>query len=278
MGEGELLTNKATSQTASIFDALAAQIMNSSDGPRPWSSASRSAGAEIRALARNDYGLPLRRSLGRSEVREIIAEARSTVWPHLNDEYVRLVSPAEFKRHWSDLGVQFQLAKLTGPQGSALLGFYVREMGRSRLPLICVNTAHHPAAIGAAFSHEMGHHLVGRLFDSHKEHAQLLSYTSYGEHLDDPEELAADILVSLGVFPEAIARKIFLEAGQQGRQSKSASAELPDSVSTTVLKYFEGRFGLSFGAQLSSTKKLQYLAGVVHFAKLRRALLTEYDI
>ena len=124
----------------------------------------------------------------------------------------------------------------------------------------------------------MGHHLVGRLFDSHKQHAQLLSYTAYREHLDDPEELAADILVSLGVFPEAIARKIFLEAGQQGRQSKSASAELPDSVSTTVLKYFEGRFGLSFGAQLSSTKKLQYLAGVVHFAKLRRALLTEYDI
>jgi hypothetical protein len=251
--------------------------MNSSDGPRPSSSAYRSADAEIRALARNDYGLPLRKSLSRSEVREIIAEARSTVWPHLNDEYVRLVSPAEFKRHWSDLGVQFQLAKLTGPEGSALLGFYVREMGRSRLPLICVNTAHHPAAIGAAFSHEMGHHLVGRLFDSHKKHAQLLSYTAYREHLADPEELAADILVSLGVFPEAIARKIFLEP-RQARQSKSAAAELPDSVSTTVLKYFEGRFGLSFGPRLPSAKKLQYLAGVIHFAKLRRALLTEYDI
>jgi hypothetical protein len=238
---------------------------------------SRSACAEIRSLEQHDYALPLRRSLGRSEVREIIAEARSSVWPHLNDESVRLVSPTEFTRLWSGLGVQFQLAKLSGAEGVALWGFYVREMGGSRLPLICVNTAHHPAAIGAAFSHEMGHHLGGRLFDSHKGLAHMAAYTAYGEHLHDPEELAADVLVSLGVFPEAIARRIFLLPRKRG-QAKFATAELPNSVSTTVLKYFEGRFGLSFGAHLTAAKKLQYLAAVVHFAKLRRALLTEYDI
>ncbi|HEY6299075.1 MAG TPA: hypothetical protein VIW95_05470 [Candidatus Binatus sp.] len=170
------------------------------------------------------------------------------------------------------------MAKLQGAEGLALLGFYVREMGSSRLPLICVNTAHHPAAIGAAFSHEMGHHLVGRLFDSFKPHAQLLTYTAYGEHLHDPEELAPDVLVSLGVFPGTIARKIFLKPRKANRSKSVASAELPDSVSTSVLKYFKGRFGLSFGRRLPSAKKLQYLAGVIHFAKLRRALLTEYDI
>jgi hypothetical protein len=260
----------------SFFDVLASEVIKASKGPRA-SSASRSTSAEIQSLEEHDYARPLRRSFGRSEVREIIAEARSYVWPRLNDESVRLVSPTEFTRLWSGLGVQFQLAKLGGAEGVGLLGFYVREMGSSRLPLICVNTAHHPAAIGAAFSHEMGHHLVGRLFDSRKGHPQLMSYTAYGEHLEDPEELAADVLVSLGVFPEAIARKIF-QAPQKGRQSKSATAELPDSVSTNVLKYFEGRFGLSFGAHLPSAKKLQYLAAVVHFAKLRRALLTEYDI
>jgi hypothetical protein len=151
-------------------------------------------------------------------------------------------------------------------------------MGSSRLPLICVNTAHHPAAIGAAFSHEMGHHLIGRLFDSHKPHAQLLTYTAYGEHLDDPEELAADVLVSLGVFPAAIARKIFLKHQKPSRPKSVATTELPDSVATSVLNYFKGRFGLTFEAQLPAAKKLQYLAGVIHFAKLRRALLTEYDI
>jgi hypothetical protein len=260
----------------SFFDVLASEVVKASKGSHA-SRVFRNASAEIRSLEQQDYARPLRTSLGRSEVREIVSEARRSVWPRLNDESVTLVSPSEFTRRWSGLGVQFQLAKLSGADGVALLGFYVREMGHSRLPLICVNTAHHPAAIGAAFSHEMGHHLVGRLFDSRKQHAQLLTYTAYGEHLNDPEELAADVLVSLGVFPEAIARKIFLKP-KNGKQSKSATAELPDSVSTTVLQYFEGRFGLSFGAHLPSAKKLQYLAAVVHFSKLRRALLTEYDI
>jgi hypothetical protein len=206
-----------------------------------------------------------------------VTEAKRTVWPHLNEESVRLVSPSEFTRFWSGLGVQFRLAKLRGAEGLAIMGFYVRKMGGSRLPLICVNTAHHPAAIGAAFSHEMGHHLTSRLFDSRKEHAQFLTYTAYEEHLDDPEELAADILVSLGVFPAAIARKILMEPEKKG-SSKCPVEERPDSVSIPVLKYFEDRYGLSFNEPLASTKKLQYAAGLIHFAKLRRALLTEYNI
>ena len=260
----------------SSFDVVASEIVKASRGPQA-SKASRSASMEIQSLEHQDYGRPLRRSLGRSEVRQIMAEARSAVWPRLNDESVRLVSPTEFTRLWSRLGVQFQLASLRGAEGLALMGFYVREMGGSRLPLICVNTAHHPAAIGAAFSHEMGHHLVGRLFNSRKQHAQLLTYTAYGDHLEDPEELAADILVSLGVFPEAVARKIFLKP-EKLKQSRSAAAELPDSVSAKVLEYFEGKFGLTFDGQLPSNKKLHYLAGVIHFAKLRHALLTEYEI
>ena len=199
------------------------------------------------------------------------------VWPRLNDESVKLVSPTEFTRRWSGLGVQFQLARLGGVEGLELLGFYVRKMGGSRLPLICVNTAHHRAAIGAAFSHEMGHHLIGRLFDSNREHAQLLAHTAYREHLDEPEELAADILVSLGVFPEAVARKTFLKP-EKRTSSESAAAGFPDAVSARVLKYMESGFGLSFGGSLPSAMQLQYLAAVIHFSKLRRALLTEYDI
>ncbi len=269
--------NRATRDSSSTLDRLAADVVTASEASQRLSAASRNAHAEIQFLEERDYGPPLRRSLGRSEVREIIAEARSTVWPRLNDESVRLVSPKEFTRLWSGLGVQFRLAKLSGAEGLALLGFYIRKMGRSRLPLICVNTAHHPAAVGAAFSHEMGHHLIGMLFDSPKEHAQFLTYTAYGEHLDDPEELAADILVSLGVFPEEIARKILVQP-EKRRTSKSGAEELGSSVRARVLKYFESRYGLSFGEQLPSSKKLQYLAGAIHFAKLRRALLTEYDI
>lgn len=195
----------------------------------------------------------------------------------MNNRSVRLVSPREFTRLWSGLGVQFQLAKLNGDEGVGMLGFYVRKMGGSRLPLICVNTAHHPAAVGAAFSHEMGHHLVGRLFNSRREHNQLLASTAYGEHLGDPEELAADVLVSLGVFPETVAREIFV-GSERKNGPKRTDCELPRSVSAAVLKHMEDRYALNFGGALPSAKKLQYLAGLIHFAKLRQALLVEYDI
>ncbi len=259
----------------SVFEKLAAEILKAGSYPAPLSAAFGRFPEEIWSLEHEDYGHQLRRLFARSEVREIVAEARSTVWPHLNDEPVRLVSPGEFTRFWSELGVQFRMAKLDGAEGMAILGFYVRKMGRSQLPLICVNTAHHPAAIGAAFSHEMGHHLMGQLFGSRKEHTQFMAYAAYREHLNDPEELAADILVSLGVYPEATARKIFM------RPEKRVCRSLPLTnfrirFPAAVLEYMEHRYGLGFGEQ--PAQKPEYLAGVIHFAKLRHALLAEYDI
>jgi hypothetical protein len=264
---GESVTTKAGKKSSSVFEKLAAEILRASAHSAPLPAVFDRFSEEIRSLEHEDYGQRLRRLFARTEVREIVAEARSTVWPHLNDEPVRLVSPGEFTRLWSGLGVQFRTAKLNGAEGLAILGFYVRKMGRSRLPLICVNTAHHPAAIGAAFSHEMGHHLMGQLFGSHKEHAQLMAYATYREHLDDPEELAADILVSLGVLPKATARKIFMKPERQS---------LPNSVSRAVLEYMENRYGLRFDER--GAKKPSYIAGLIHFVKLRRALLAEYDI
>ena len=270
------MPTKATRKSSLFLDELAGDVAKASIPSRSLS-VSRSLSEEIRFLEQHDYTRPLRRMLGRAEVREIITEARKSVWPHLNNESVTLVSPDEFTRRWAGLGVRFRMAKLNGQQGLALLGFYIRKVGKSKLPLICVNTAHHPAAVGATFSHEMGHHLTGRLFDSRKDHAQLLMYTAYGDHLHDPEELAADLLVSLGVFPSGIARKIFTES-QPKRSPRTAAEELSNSVFSTVLKYMGAHYGLKFGGQPSSSKELQYLAALIHFAKLRRALLTEYDI
>jgi len=123
----------------------------------------------------------------------------------------------------------------------------------------------------------MGHHLTGQLFDSGKEHTQFLANTAYREHLDDPEELAADLLVSLGIFPGPVARKILLKSDRR-IASKPAAQALSDSASSAMLDYMERRYGLGFGEPQPSTNKLQYLAALIHFAKLRHALLTEYDI
>jgi hypothetical protein len=252
---------------------LAAEIVAVSGTASQRSAASRNLTREIKSLARRDYGLPLRRSLGRREVMNIVAEARRMVWPNLNREPVRLVTPSEFTRLWSSLGVDFRLANFGGPQGLALMGFYAGKMGPARRPLIYVNTAHHPAAVGAAFSHEMGHHLTARIFASQKEPAHYLTYTAYADHLNDPAELAADSLVSLGVFPGKIAREMF-----DVESKPSARANANEPAFARVRDYLQSRYGLNLDARLPAHKKLPYLAGMIHYANLRRALLTEYDI
>jgi hypothetical protein len=252
---------------------LATEILAASGKAGHPSVASRNLTREIKSLARRDYGLSLRKSLGRREVQQIVAEARKMVWPHLNREPLRLVTPREFTRLWSSLGVDFRLANLGGPQGLALMGFYAGKVGPSRRPLIYVNTAHHPAAVGVAFSHEMGHHLTAKLFASRNDHAHYLTYTSYEEHLDDQAELAADSLVSLGAFPGEIAREMFVSKAKPSERAK------PDEpVFTRVSNYVQRRYGFNLDARLPAHKKLPYLAGMIHYANLRRALLNEYDI
>jgi hypothetical protein len=253
---------------------LATEIVTVSGSSSRRSAASRNLTREIKSLARLDYGVPLRRSLARREVQSIVAEARKMVWPNLNREPVRLVTPHEFTRLWSSLGVDFRLANFGGPQGLALMGFYAGKMGPTRRPLIYVNTAHHPAAVGAAFSHEMGHHLTARIFASQKkEPAHYLTYTAYADHLNDPAELAADCLVSLGVFPGKTAREMF-----EVERKPSARANAAESPFARVRNYLQGRYGLNLDARLPAHKKLPYLAGMIHYANLRRALLHEYGI
>ena len=65
---------------------------------------------------------------------------------------------------------------------------------------------------------------------------------------------------------------------EKGILPKDPAGEISSAVSDSVLKHFELRYGLNFGEPLPSAKKLQYLAALIHFAKLRRALLTEYGI
>jgi len=252
---------------------LATEILAASETASSRSAASRNLGREIKSLARRDYGLALRKSLGRQEVLEIIAEAKKMVWPHINREPLRLVTPSEFTRLWSRLGIDFKLAKFDGPKGLALMGFYAGKLGPSRRPLIYVNTAHHPAAIGAVFSHEMGHHLTAKIFASQSEHAAYMTYTAFADHLREPEELAADCLVSLGVFPEATARKIFAVESRPSDRAKPV-----EPLFERVSNYVQARYGFSPDARLPVLKKLPYLAGMIYYANLRKALLDEYEI
>jgi len=140
-----------TKRRISILEGLATEIANVGGTASRRSAASRNLTREIKSLARLDYGLPLRRIARPTRGAE---HRRRSAQDGLAESQSRPGAPGpprEFTRLWSSLGVDFRLANFDGPQGLALMGFYAGKMGPTRRPLIYVNTAHHPAAVGAAF-------------------------------------------------------------------------------------------------------------------------------
>ncbi|HJU11796.1 MAG TPA: hypothetical protein VJ728_13015 [Candidatus Binataceae bacterium] len=232
-------------------------------------------GTKVEDAVKQNYGGALRQCLSRWEVREITREGKKRVWPALNRQPVTLVTLDEFVQRWSGFGVDFKFASLPWKRGLSLLGFYVKTMNREhKRPLIFVNTAHHPALVGAALDHEMGHHLTAQIFARKTGHTNMLSPTAFTEHLDEPSELAADILVSVGIFPAQLAKTLL-----EPMRCKAGSGPpgLSDPVFGNVLDYIAKRYDLRVESIRGSERKSQALAALVHYTKLRRALLDEYN-
>jgi hypothetical protein len=263
-----------SSKRSSVFEGLLRELSASTKEARGEETRSLvDLKREVAGIIQKDYGQALCECLSRWEVREITDEGKTRVWPGLNREPVTLVSPNEFVRRWSAFGVDFKFARLPGKEGQSLLGFYVNKIDQvRRRPLIFVNTAHHPAVVGVALDHEMGHHLTSQIFGAGQE-TRLLSQTGFEEHLTEPAELAADILVSLGIFPVPIARALFSGADRAGSRSDKLSAP----AFGKLLEYIANRYGFRFDHIRGVSKRFHALAALVHYTKLRRALLDEYN-
>jgi hypothetical protein len=231
--------------------------------------------AEIARLSSLDYGRALRACLSRAELREVVSEAKREAWPHLNREAVRLGSMNEFARRASVLGADFRIARMPWPSGLAVFGFYLgSDSGLDNRPLICLNGAHHPAAVATAFLHEVGHHVTARLFSSRDVTVRLSRQTGYDAHLTDPRELAADVLVSLGVYPRNMAERLF-DPRSVRKTSRSADQRAESQGASKLVVDTASRYGVDL-LSLPLQKRLQYQAGLIHFTKLRQALLDEY--
>jgi hypothetical protein len=266
------------SDMASKRKSVVEQLMREVSGPARRKARSPAPGAiarasEVRGIASRDYRKALRRCLSQRHVHRILRIAQTRVWPHLNREPVRLVSLDEFVRRWSTIGVDFKFASLPSKKGLSLLGFYLTHAdGLRERPLIFANTAHHPALVGVALDHEMGHHLTAQIFGTAEDTTHLLSLTAFEEHMTDPVELAADALVSFGIFPAPIAQALFHDAKGTGE-----GTSLPDTIFVKVLSYIMDRYGFGFEQIRGAGQKFQALAALVHYTKLRRALLDEYE-
>jgi len=256
----------------SSIDGLAGEVLvHAGQARRKRLPAFASAREEITRLEHRDYGRSLRDCFARAEVREIVREARTKAWPHLNRYAVRLGSMREFADRAYSLGADFQVAKMSWPSGLALFGFYLKlGPGSQKRPIICVNAAHHRAVVGTAFAHEVGHHVTASLFGARAQPPLPSLYTGYESHLDDPLELAADIAVSLGMYPRKTALKMFPESESE------TGGRLKSSTAAAALEYVRVQYGLDL-ASIPTRKRIQYRAALTHFTKLREALLHEYD-
>ena len=232
---------------------------------------------DLEKLLRRDYGKAVRKNVSRSEVVKLVASA-SRLWPELNREKLGVPTKAELAAISDQLSLNLSIRKCRERDGMALRGFYVHSIeeiaskARHKGGLIYLNTAHHPAAVGATFCHEVGHHLaLNILTEANHKAVHYFFDAAYSSHLDDPVELTADVLVSLAAYPKAAARKMF-------SSDNAAIHEVSGRNLGKLLEYLKTGWGIDFEGPRQPGHHLIYLAGMVHYAKLRRALLSEYRI
>jgi hypothetical protein len=225
---------------------------------------------EIRRLAQRDYATCLRRHLSVGRIEELVRRARD-VWPRFNYSLVGPPSLEFFSRTADSLQLHLRTSRY---RSLALFGFYVDDQTATTLrkPLIFLNSAHHDLAIGSAFCHEVGHHFSRELVERKSVRLRFYFDALYREHLRDEGEIFADVVVSLAGYPKPAAEKIFK------RRERSNKAGIPMNSIQRVRDHIRASYGFDFSTALTPGQNLQYLAGMVHYAKLREALLEEFGI
>lgn len=259
-----------TSGGAESLRAFIRDVVNLS-GARGTESELDDAYTYLSALSRLDYGKALRLQFDRAEIHGLLKELRRSL-PTLNREVFREIDLRRLAQTAATLGANVQARQFDNEEGRALRGFYVHDCAVLKRPLIVVNTCHHPVSVVAAFWHEMGHHLTHSIFRNTHDHVSPSFSTNYHDHLNHPEEIVADMLTVLACYPGPAARRLFGDS--------AASATLPNAESLTakVMPYVRSVTGFDFEKRFSSTDALRQLAGLIHVAKLRAALLKEYGI
>ena len=232
---------------------------------------------DLGRLLKRDYVRCLRRSIAYPQVKEIV-ETFQRILPRYNSKAVRIMSTASFHGVAERLGFKVMAQPFGGSEGLALRGFYATHGGGMlKHPLIFVNTAHHPIVITTSFLHELGHHASHQILNLGPAREHFYFGGGYVDQLMEPSELAADIVVSFAGYPEKVARKIFSDSWDWGLVARAA--KLPEAAFSAVQNHLKRAYGFDlYVEQVPAEQRLQYLSGIVHYAKLRWALLAEYDL
>ncbi len=231
----------------------------------------RNAEAYIRNVAGLDYGAAMKKHFDRAQLKQMLKEIRRAL-PTLNLEVYRIRDVDGLTRRADDLGVVLQAHAFKGTDGTGLRGFYVNEAEVLKRPLIWVNTATHPTAVAASFWHEVGHHLTNRMWGT-RHHSISLSFgANYRDDLTDSKEIAADMVRVLAGYPQPTAQLLF------GGSDMEALSHDADLLVSKVRPHVRTVMGLDFQSRFSPRENLYLLGGIIHVAKLRATLLSEYGI
>ncbi len=158
--------------------------------------------------------------------------------------------------------------------GLSLRGFFCRaNVGDKPKFVIFLNTAHHPAAVIATFGHEIGHYLYGSLVGENTPTTAFMEGT-FGAHLNEEHELFSDALVALGAYSADQIKQITAI----GKRSPGNS----DNILQRVHKVYESigpRFKIDLTQERIGTSwRVSYLTSMIHFYKLRCAILDNAGI
>lgn len=159
-----------------------------------------------------------------------------------------------------------------GGAGLALRGFSCHaELDGGRKFVIFLNSAHLPAAVAATFGHELGHYVYASVVDERRDGRTRMEAT-FADHLYDRREFFADSLVALAAYEyDSIKRLV----------AASPDDDSADFIATVrgVYEEVRTRFAVDLGApQLKAVNRMRYLTSMVHFFKVRRALLENHGL
>jgi hypothetical protein len=258
----------SSSNTGDTLQDLIRCILDSSVGGADKATM-RGAYRHFSAIARLDYRTALRGHFDDWQIRELISELRRML-PDLNRKIFSETRIKHLAKKAAGLGVTLQAKPFDGARGRALRGFYLSGESRQGEPLLYVNTAGHPVAVAAAFWHEVGHHLGHRIFGGHQEAFNLSFEANYADHLTSPDELVADMVMTLGCYPRLAAQRIF--------GAKSIRGSGAEALVMSAHRYIRGTTSLDFDQTTPAQDNIHMLAGMIHLAKLRAVLLSEYGI
>lgn len=254
---------------ANALDSAIGEILKSA-GRDSKRSAVRRLKKRFDCVLDQEYTNRLRALFARNEIRALVAGFRS-VLPGLNEEVFRIQEPRRLARVAAEIGAHFRPARFEGDAGKSLRGFYIDHPDVTKAPLICVNTANHPVAVASAFWHEVGHHLTSCAFGA-ADPVRFSFSSNYDAHLDEPAEIAADIVSALAAYPKRVVHRLF------GGFVKTHTVPDTSELVSRARAHLRAVAGFDFQRGMPVTENLHYLAGMIHFIRLRWVLFSEYEI